>query len=56
VLRAKKLVLQFVCRDYCHIPVEELNGLTNKVALYDAAAAWVCEMHFIQSFISFPAR
>jgi hypothetical protein len=41
VLRAKKIVLQFVCRDYCKMPYEELNKLHNKEKLYAAATAWV---------------
>jgi hypothetical protein len=41
VLQAKKVILQFVCRDYCHISQEELKQLRNKQQLYSAAAAWV---------------
>jgi hypothetical protein len=41
VLQAKKLVLQFVCRDYCHMTQEELGSLRKKQELYSATAAWV---------------
>jgi len=41
VLQAKKVILQFVCRDHCHISQEELKQLRNKQQLYSAAAAWV---------------
>jgi hypothetical protein len=41
VLRAKKIVLQFVCRDYCQLSREVLNNLRNKEELYAAATAWV---------------
>ncbi len=41
VLRAKKVILQFICRDYCGITTEELNKLKTKSELYTAAAAWV---------------
>jgi hypothetical protein len=42
VLQAKKVILQFVCRDYCHLSQEELKKLRTKQQLYSAAAAWVC--------------
>jgi hypothetical protein len=42
VLQAKKKVLRFVCRDYCHMTQEELSRLQTKQELYSAAAAWVC--------------
>jgi hypothetical protein len=42
VLRAKKIVLQSVCRDYCQMTQNELDSLGTKDKLYAAAAAWVC--------------
>jgi len=41
VLRAKKAVLHFVCRDYCHMSRDELGKLHTKDELYAAATAWV---------------
>ncbi|KAF8260760.1 hypothetical protein EI94DRAFT_1811304 [Lactarius quietus] len=41
VLQAKKIVLQFVCWDYCHMSHEQLNKLHKKEDLYAAATAWV---------------
>jgi hypothetical protein len=41
VLRAKRIILQFVCRDYCHIAPNELDELRTKDELYSTAAAWV---------------
>jgi hypothetical protein len=42
VLRAKKAVLEHVCRDYCNMTQNELDNLHTKDELYAAAAAWVC--------------
>jgi hypothetical protein len=42
VLRAKKAVLKYVCRDYCHMTQNKLDRLRTKEELYAAAAAWVC--------------
>ena len=42
VLRAKKIVLKHVCRDYCLMTQDELDNLHTKDELYAAAAAWVC--------------
>src|ERR1700761_6508772 len=42
VLRAKRIILQFVCRDHCHMTQDKLNELCTKDELYAAAAAWVC--------------
>jgi hypothetical protein len=42
VLRAKKIVLKHVCRDYCRMTQNDLNNLHTKDELYAAAAAWVC--------------
>jgi hypothetical protein len=42
VLRAKKIVLKTVCRDYCHMTQDELDNLHTKDELYTAAASWVC--------------
>jgi hypothetical protein len=45
VLRAKRAVLERVCRDYCHMSPDELQNLGTKPTkdqLYSAAAAWVC--------------
>jgi hypothetical protein len=42
VLRAKRIILQFVCRDHCHMTQDKLNELRTKDELYAAAAAWVC--------------
>ena len=39
---AKRIILQFVCRDYCHMAQDKLNELRTKDELYAAAAAWVC--------------
>jgi hypothetical protein len=41
VLRAKKIVLKSVCRDYCQMTQNELDDLHTKDDLYAAAAAWV---------------
>lgn len=41
VLRAKKVVLKLVCRDYCHMTQNEVDNLHTKDELYAAAAAWV---------------
>jgi hypothetical protein len=43
VLRARKAVLETVCRDYCNMTQNELDKLRTKDELYAAAAAWVCE-------------
>ncbi|KAH8976742.1 hypothetical protein EDB92DRAFT_1823306 [Lactarius akahatsu] len=40
VLRAKKIVLQFVCRDSCKMSQDKLKGLRTKEELYVAAAGW----------------
>ncbi len=45
VLRAKKIVLQFVCRDYCCMAPKELDKLRTKDELYEAAASWVRAPH-----------
>lgn len=42
VLRAKKAVLKYVCRNYCRMTQSELDNLRTKDQLYVAAAAWVC--------------
>lgn len=42
VLWAKRIILQFVCCDYCHMTEDKLNKLQTKDELYAAAAAWVC--------------
>lgn len=41
VLRAKKAVLKYVCRNYCHMTQNKLDNLRTKDELYAAAAAWV---------------
>jgi hypothetical protein len=41
VLRAKRIVLQFVCRDYCNMTLEKIHELRTKDGLYAAAVAWV---------------
>lgn len=41
VLRAKRLILQFVCRDYCNISPNKLDELRTKDELYATAATWV---------------
>jgi hypothetical protein len=41
VLRAKRIILQFICRDYCHISLNKLDELRTKDELYATAAAWV---------------
>jgi len=41
VLRAKRIILQFVCRDHCQMSQRELDELRTKDELYAAAAAWV---------------
>jgi hypothetical protein len=41
VLRAKRIILQFVCRDYCQMSQRELHDLRTKDELYAAAAVWV---------------
>ncbi|KAH9052740.1 hypothetical protein EDB87DRAFT_1581462 [Lactarius vividus] len=43
VLWAKKIVLRFVCRDYCFMAPKELDKLCMKDELYEAAANWVEE-------------
>ena len=48
VLQAKKAVLKYVCRDYCHMPPNELDHLRTKDELYAAAAAWVCVYHTLE--------
>ncbi|KAH9163392.1 hypothetical protein EDB89DRAFT_1912716 [Lactarius sanguifluus] len=40
VLRAKKAMLQFVCRDFCRMSQDELSRLCTKDELYAAATAW----------------
>ena len=42
VLQAKRIILQFVCRDCCHMTQDRLNELHTKDELYAATAAWVC--------------
>ena len=57
MLRAKKIVLQFVCRDYCKMSSEELNNLRNKEELYAAAAAWVrVRCAALNRRVSYPVR
>lgn len=46
VLRAKRVILQYICRDYCRMPQKVLNELRTKDELYAAAVAWVCAQHF----------
>lgn len=41
ILRAKKVVLKHVCREYCNMTQDEVDNLRNKNQLYSAAAAWV---------------
>ncbi|KAH9172227.1 hypothetical protein EDB89DRAFT_1906338 [Lactarius sanguifluus] len=43
VLQAKKIVLQFICHDYCCMTPKELDNLHTKDELYAAAATWVEE-------------
>ncbi|KAH9051542.1 hypothetical protein EDB87DRAFT_1582376 [Lactarius vividus] len=43
VLQAKKIVLRFICRDYCFMAPKELDKLCTKDELYEAAANWVEE-------------
>ena len=57
VLQAKEIVLQFVCRDYCQLPIDELNNLDNKEELYAAATTWVRVKCAVSNlFISYLAR
>ena len=42
VLQAKRIILQFVCHDYCQMTPKELDKLQTKHDLYTAAASWVC--------------
>ena len=38
VMRAKRIVLQYICCDYCHMTLDQLDGLCTKDGLYRAAA------------------
>jgi hypothetical protein len=42
VLRAKRIVLEHICRNYCNMTKDEVDQLRTKDKLYAAAAAWVC--------------
>lgn len=45
VLRAKRIILQFVCRDHCQMSQRELDKLHTKDDLYAAATTWVRAQH-----------
>src|ERR1700761_6130888 len=56
VLRAKRIILQFVCRDYCHMTQDKLNELRTKDELYAAAAAWVCAQQTSENVTQYSHR
>jgi hypothetical protein len=56
VLRAKRIILQFVCRDYCHMTQDKLNELRTKDELYAAATAWVRARHPSKNFTQYSDR
>ena len=56
VLRAKRIILQFVCRDHCHMTQNKLNELRTKDELYAAAAAWVRAQQTSENFTQYSDR
>jgi len=50
VMRAKRIILQFICCDYCHMMQEKLNELHTKDQLYAVAVAWVCARQVSKTF------
>ncbi len=52
VLRAKRIILQFVCCNYCHMTQVKLNELRTKDKLYAAATAWVHAQHTVRTLFN----